>query len=302
MSFNLSLHITGLCGIVPVGDDVLVVLPNARDYDPYGNTLPQGENLDRHIPLLCVPPDVATSSRGGSFLIPKSSGLAPMDLLAFPLDEEDLSVSIVKPVPASLRGPVGESCPTMTKNNDFGWISNMADVKAETVLPAVTAGPFPQRLLLARLTVANGVWSTDILAWSVLSDQKKYIIHWFYADMDGSPMPGSPSRAIADQVIVDIPVTDASEVTLNSNKENSDVMLDGGGNDLDAYLINVPLASLLGAQTGPRGAEMHFAHFYRLAGKPPTWVPTPDLTGPNCGPPGKGTELVPHCPPARFGG
>src|ERR1700759_3789394 len=102
----------------------------------------------------------------------------------------------------------------------------MTDVQAGEVLPAVTGGPFPKGLLLARLTVVNGIWSTDVLAWSVLpSDQKKYIIHWFYADMNGSPMPGSPSRAIADQVRVDIPVTDASKVTFHSSKENSDIVL-----------------------------------------------------------------------------
>jgi hypothetical protein len=303
MSFILKLHITGLCGIVPVGGDVLVALPNARDYDPYGNTLPPSRNQDRHIPLLCVPVNSSTSTRGGSFVIPASSGLAPIDLLAYPLDEEDLSLMPVNAVPTSLRGPVGEPCPIVTKPNDFGWISYMADVKAESVLSAVTAGPFPKGLLLARLTIVNGTWSTALLAASPLpSDPRKYIIHWYYADMGGSPMPGSPNRAIADEIRVDVPIDDPAKVTFHSSTANSDIVLAGGGADLVAYLINVPLGSLLGAPVGLRTAEMHFAHFYRLAGKSPTWIPTPDLKGPNCGLLYTGTELVPHCPPARFGG
>jgi hypothetical protein len=305
MSFILRLRVTGLCAIVPFGSEVMVVLPNARDYDGGENTLPAGAVLDRHIAMLCVPTTGWASARRESFFLPLNSRLSStMNLLAFPLDNEDLTVKPVLTVPVSLRPPVSDPCPTLTPSNDLGWITNMADVKAGTVLPAVTAGNFPTKLALARLHVVNGTWATELMAASPISvDPTKMIVHWYYADMNGTKMTATPNRAIADAVRVDIPIDHPDTVTFHSTTPNSDITVTGGGKDVDAYLANVPLVTLLGAPDGIRKTEMHFEHFYRLAtDKPTRYVPWPDIAGPNCGPLGSGTELAPHCPPTRFVG
>src|ERR1700686_1858983 len=109
---SLKLHITGLCAIVPVGWDVLIVLPNARDYGPDGKPLPPTQLQDQHVPLLCVPDQASSSARPDSFILPASSGLFPMDLRAYPLDKEDLELTPVTPKPGRLPGEVAVDCPT----------------------------------------------------------------------------------------------------------------------------------------------------------------------------------------------
>jgi hypothetical protein len=303
MGFTLNLRVTGLCAIVPLGGGITVVLPNARDYDDQGSALDPSAESERHIAILGVQTSGSQGSGRKSFPIPASSGLATFDIQAYPLNMEDLSILPVKPAPVSLRPPAGDYCPSNNyPENDFAWATNMADVQAGRIDPIVTAGPFPNKLVLARLTVTAGTWTTDALADSPISaDPTKITVRWYYADMNGVMMNNSPRRAIADVLLVQIPIESTDTVTFQSSLPNHDITINGGGRDVNACLANVPLSTLLGSPVGIRTAEMHFSHFYRLAfDKPMRYVPTPDIAGPNCGPSGSATQLGPHCPPTQF--
>lgn len=302
MPFNLRLYVTGLCAVVPNGASSVIVLPNARDVDHMGNPISPTNLGERHIPMLCVLSKGWTSQRPDSFLIPAASDLAPYDMTAFPLNQEDIVISPVNAgagVPKAAR-PSG--CPSNATASDFGWIANLNDVNA-TPLASLTAAAFPVGVALARLHVADGSWSTDNMAAGPLQPNgHPYVLSWSYQDMmGGKPMPGRPpGRPLADVVMVEIPIDHASQVTFQSSvpNGNGDVIFDGGGKDVVAYIVNIPLTVLLATQPGVRPPETHFAHFYRLANKLPTmWIPAPSG---DCSPVGPGTQTVPHCPPARF--
>jgi hypothetical protein len=308
MSFILTLHITGLCAIVPNGKETLVVLPNARDFDHDGCPLPRADLTEQHIPILCLPNDssISIQTQRPGFPIPPASGLAPIPLLAFPLDMEDVRVSPYDPVPVALPPPTGDQChdPAHTPANHFGWICDMKEAGVAAMDPQLKSGPLPPKVI-ARIHVGQGIWSTDVLAASILdpSSQDLYVVRWWYADIQGQIMHNSPVRAIADVVQVEIPIEDRDTATFESSAASSNIVARGTGDDFDAYLANVPLTTLFGVPAGVRSAEYHFAHFFRLAPPQPppdVYVPTPDISNHNCGRLRPGTEVIPHCPPAQF--
>ncbi len=294
MTFNLNLYVTGLCACVPAaGQSVVIVLPNAYDYDTSGQPLPIG-SPDRHTPMLCLPalpPGQIATARQNWLYIPPAQNLAKDALIAFPLDEEDIGVSPVSAAATPLPAPVVGPClsPAEPKTH-FGWTCNMADANpGQPLLPEVTANAFPAGLASARLWVMNGTWSTDQLA-----SGSGLIVRWYYADMMNKNISVVTRRAIADVVKVTITISAGQQVVFQSNKGN--ITLTTGGNDVEAWLVNIPLSTLGASTGGPAQAEMHFLHFHRLCTTPGTLLPWPDVT--DCGP--LATTLIPHCPPARF--
>ncbi|HEV3459628.1 MAG TPA: hypothetical protein VHG32_24010 [Thermoanaerobaculia bacterium] len=287
---NLNLHITGLCACVPDGKSVVIFLPNAYDFDYNGKPIGVG-SPDRHTALLCLPQGMTIATpRRNWFPISKKQGLAWTDVIAFPLDGEDIWVSPVTPASASLPPPVKGPCPSNGEpNTHFGWTCNMADVNPTPLKPEVTAASFPTNLATARMRVTNGTWATKQLAVSLQA-----IIYWYYADMQGN-RSAVPARAIADVVTVSIPITTGVQVIFSSNK--GDITLTTMGADVDAYLANIPLSTLGNTLGGARTPEMHFLHFHRLSQQPIELYPYPDQAS-ICTP--LVTELIPHCPPARF--
>lgn len=113
-------------------------------------------------------------------------------------------------------------------------------------------------------------------------------------------------RAIADVVSVTITINDPQKVVFQCT--NGNLTVSQGGADVTAYLVNIPIASLLGSTGGKRSPEMHFRHFCRLlVNTQSNYFPTPvsDCLHAFLSPQGRlmswgRTELVPHCPPAVF--
>ncbi len=307
---GFDLHISGLCAFVPYKDlatqvaRMKVVLVDALSPAYLYNN----KDSAVHVPALLVPDSClyhpGPGTRAAAFSFEGSYSHYPAGpVWAYPLFQESVTImglgnNDIKPVTDGTPGP-SDTCPSGAPPA-FGWIRDMPSGAG-----VMTQDAFSQSYtnVIGRMDLYDGALFTSIFPYSQLYKPK--LLRWYWADDQGNNGSGSQTtRAIAEEIIF-AKQWPSTTTTVTMTIGSSTVVLQPYNNQIDAWLVNMPLIDILvdrGSWSGKeRSKDHHFLHFHRLAKTPGTLIPWPDLDPTHiCDPPGTGDVANPRCPPALF--
>lgn len=282
MGFELTIHFTGLCGFVkPTADTMRAVLVNAFD----------GMMHDKHCACFLLDRKFHSGGRGYDFGFDGTKGeYGSTDMLGFILEDEDFTISSAAGTLNIIDVPLESACPGDDKFS-IQWMAQMADVGSGKMKKAAFRGRNPA-LVRARMDITNG--RTFFNRLFALDNDKitPKVLKW---DVDGNP---GNSRALGEVVTLVMDISSAT-ATLTSTKTGGNIVLAPFASKAEVWLVNQPLEDIiLDRKIKPRGADVHFVHYYDLSVSPGTHIPSP--TGEDCGPPPSGGVSNPRCPVSFF--